>query len=658
MRARLMVAVLLMALGAPAVDAPAKHRHKRIAKGPCPVLAKHKKKRKHHAKRVKLVCPKVIRRARTGTISRPHTVMLSTAPDAQPTKTGFFQGKGTAELNPEQEGYLAPRHPGLPRPANNRGDPFDVQSAAATRGPAAHAAGPGIVKVFESHHPGMDLWETSGASDGPTVMFTGNWWAYGSNDGGASFYSIDPYSFMSDQPERFCCDQVVQYDPATDLFIWLLQTEAQDKPVRNTIRIAIATSSQFYASKGKAWTYWDFYPSDFGLRGSWMDYSDLAIGNKDLIWSVNAIGTGGSLMTRIPLADLAKGGTIPYEWFWDGGNLRPAQQTGSRTYFAREKDDSTLTFYHWDEGSSTVFGKDISIPTIAESNWITKFPDGKLAIADTSKINSKIQTGAVSGNEVWFAWSAGRDVRGKPAWPQPHTEIAVINASTRTLDRMEYMWNPDHVFVWPAFSVNDQGEIGASFVWGGKDVYTQYVVGIMTPLRWVTDVTSGVNASGGHYITTRPRYPVGRCFAGFGFGAKKIGVSNDAYYAIFGRDGSQCDPPPIVSPLPPGNPLPLPKPNLVIDTLTSQAGTGQGSFTVKNIGNAQAPASTAHSQIGNDTASGHDYAIDALAAGASTPSIALAGGCPPSAQVTVTADSAAQIAESDETDNARSITCP
>jgi hypothetical protein len=654
MRARLLVAVLLLALGVPATDATAKHRHKRIATGPCPVAKKHHKRRKH---RRKLVCPKVSKHARTGSISKPKSVVLTTAPDALPRRTGYFQGKGTEELNPEQEGYVAPRHPGLPRPANKRGNPIDVQSAAATRAPSAHASA-GIVKVFESHHPGMDLWETSGASDGPTVMFTGNWWAWGSNDGGNSFYSIDPYTFMGDQPERFCCDQVVQYDPTTDLFIWLLQTEKQESPIRNTIRIAVATSTQFYASKGKAWTYWDFYPSDFGFKGVWMDYSELAIGKGDLIWSVSAIGTGGSLLTRIPLSALAKGGTIPYEWFWDGGNLHPAQQTGSRTYFAREKDDSTLTFYSWDEGSNTIHGKDIAIPTIAESNWVTKFPNNQIAIADSSKINSKIQTGALSGNEAWFAWSAGRDVRGKPTWPQPHTEIAVINVTSRTLDRMEYMWNPDHVWVWPAFSVNDQGEIGASFVWGGKDVYTQYVVGIMTPLRWITDVTTGVNASGGHYITTRPRYPVGRCFAGFGFGAKQIGVSNDAYYAVFGRDGSQCELPPINVPLPPGEPLPLPKPNLVVDSLTSQAGTGQGSFTIKNAGAADAPASTAHSQIGMDTASGHDYAVPALAAGAATAPIALAGGCPPSALVPVTADSTAAVAESDETDNARSITCP
>jgi hypothetical protein len=652
MRARLLVAVLLLTLAVPATDSSA--RRKRIATGPCPAAKKHHKRKKH---RRKVVCPKISKHARTGTVGTAHTVTLATAPDAQPRRTGYFQGKGTAELNPEQEGSRAPRHPGLPRPANHRGDPIDPQNPAAARAPAAHASA-GIVKLFESHHPGLDLWETSGASDGPTVMFTGNWWAWGSNDGGNSFYSIDPYSFMNDQPERFCCDQVVQYDPATDLFIWLLQTESQKDPVRNTIRIAVATSTQFYASKGQAWTYWDFYPSDFGLRGAWLDYSDLAIGKNDLIWSVTAVGTGGSLMIRIPLPELAKGGSIPYEWFWDGGNLHPAQQTRGRTYFAREKDDSTLTFYHWDEGSGTIFRKDIGIPTIAETDFDTNFPDKTIAIAASSKINSKIQTGALSGNEVWFAWSAGRNVRGKPSWPQPHTEIAVINSSTRTLDRMEYMWNPDHVWVWPAFSVNDQGEIGASFVWGGNDVYTQYVVGIMTPLRWVTDVTSGVNASGGHYITTRPRYPVGRCFAGFGFGAKKIGVTNDAYYAVFGRDGSQCDPPPINSPLPPGGPLPIPKPNLVIDSLTSQAGTGQGSFTVKNSGSADAGASSAHSQIGMDAASGHDYAIGPLAAGASTQPIPLEGGCPPSTQVTVTADSTSVIAESDETDNARSITCP
>lgn len=664
----LSVVVALTVLPAAPGEA-AKRRPPRVRTGPCPsartapvrdgkksgrsIVAGDAARRR---KRRRPVCPVIRTRAYRNDLGRPKRFTLSGGDNGKPRRTGDFQGKETEELNPELEGYRVPRAPGRARLPKRIGAPAEPGGAASAK---ANVAAP-IVKVFERHHPGLDAWETSGSAADRAVFLTGNWGAWASVDGGNTFLWRDPYAFMKGTGERFCCDQVVQYDPRTKLFIWLLQTEARSDSGPNTIRIAVATWKQFVTSKGQTWAYWDFTPADFGLRNVWMDYSDLAIGRRDLVWSVNQIGSGGSTITRIPLDDLAKEGTIPYEWYFDKGAMHPAQATGSRTWFARENNDSQLRVYVWKEGSATVSGKDVDLgTTIAQSNWVTPLPDKSEGIADTSKLGSDIHTGALTGNEVWFGWSGGRDVRGKPAWKQPHTEIAVIDVGTRTLNRMDYIYSPDHVWVWPYFAVNDLGEVGLSIVWGGNDVYTQYVNGILTGLRWFADVTSGVNASGGHYITARPRYPVGRCFAGFGFGQSTLHKVNDADYTVFGREGDSCDPPPIPfvpgkpapigsPPSPGGTPSPAAKANLVVDTLSAKG--AQAQFAIKNTGSVAAGPFTV--QVVRGAGAPESLAVpNGLQAGATTQ--VFSSDC--TAPFQVTADSGKSVDESDETDNVRSL---
>src|SRR5207248_3286580 len=110
--------------------------------------------------------------------------------------------------------------------------------------------------------------EPSGASGGGVVFVTSNWFAAYSIDGGNSFKQLDPTTIFPNDTVGFCCDQIVQYVPRIDRFIWLLQG--------NGNRIASASPADIVASKGTAWTYWNLTPDIFGQTGASFDYPDLS----------------------------------------------------------------------------------------------------------------------------------------------------------------------------------------------------------------------------------------------------------------------------------------------------------------------------------------------------------------------------------------------
>ena len=83
--------------------------------------------------------------------------------------------------------------------------------------------------------------EPSVGENGQMVMTTGNTWMALSDDGGQSFNTINPTTIFPEDWGGLCCDQVVQYIPRYDLFVWLLQY-SEDINGENAIRIAAQTS--------------------------------------------------------------------------------------------------------------------------------------------------------------------------------------------------------------------------------------------------------------------------------------------------------------------------------------------------------------------------------------------------------------------------------
>jgi hypothetical protein len=82
-----------------------------------------------------------------------------------------------------------------------------------------------------------NVMEPSEATAWNVVMYTGNWFASISLDGGYYWYFIDPYTTFPQNYGGFCCDQTVHYSPAFNIFIWQMQYVA-DGSGNNTQRIA------------------------------------------------------------------------------------------------------------------------------------------------------------------------------------------------------------------------------------------------------------------------------------------------------------------------------------------------------------------------------------------------------------------------------------
>ncbi len=81
--------------------------------------------------------------------------------------------------------------------------------------------------------------EVSVAENGRTIMMTGNVWMALSEDSGATFSNINPTTIFPQDDGGLCCDQVVEYVPQIDMFVWLLQYSGRP----NRLRLAAQTTA-------------------------------------------------------------------------------------------------------------------------------------------------------------------------------------------------------------------------------------------------------------------------------------------------------------------------------------------------------------------------------------------------------------------------------
>jgi len=95
---------------------------------------------------------------------------------------------------------------------------------------------------------GSSVAEPSGSANGGGIIFaSANWLAAFSSNGGTAFTQLNPTTIFPNDAVGYCCDQIVQYAPGINRFIWLLQG--------NGVRLAVATPADVKNSNGTAWTY-------------------------------------------------------------------------------------------------------------------------------------------------------------------------------------------------------------------------------------------------------------------------------------------------------------------------------------------------------------------------------------------------------------------
>jgi len=395
--------------------------------------------------------------------------------------------------------------------------------------------------------------EPSGASGGGVVFVTSNWFAAYSADGGITFNQLDPTTIFPNDIVGYCCDQVVQYVPSINLFVWLLQG--------NGMRLAVASPADIISSKGTAWTYWNLSPDVFGEpAGTGFDYPDLAVGTGSLYLSWDAGWPGcpsgcnaGREVVRTSLAQIGAKGTIGlgYTTPSDSGNAwggHLSQDTGDEIFWAGHNNTSNMRIYSLKEGSNTYFWQDVGISSWSNTGLTSTTPDGQDWLNKLSGFPGNAVIGLTRVfNQVWFAWSAGTDQNFR----QPHVEMVAMNingAEPPSLSGIQQVqiWNDSYAFAYPALATNAcSAEVGMSFEFGGNGNYENHVVGFWGDfIAYITTESAVGTTRFGDYVTIRQTPATaanpGNLFDAFGYGLNTPGTTPDPHYVQFGRPASAC----------------------------------------------------------------------------------------------------------------------
>lgn len=466
----------------------------------------------------------------------------------------------------------APPVPVDPTDTDTGDTPIPSVLASATADPFAFQANNTASVVFEANTGGINggstaststTAEPSGASDGGgTVFVTGNWFAAYSTDGGASFTPVNPTSVFPSDTVGFCCDQLVQYVPSIDRFIWLLQGSTNATQLGG-YRLAAASPADLASSGATAWTYWNLTPTLFGQpAGTGFDYPDMSVGtgfvtegHLYLSWDAGfgcPMGcTQGFQVARIPLDEIENGGIINIR-FTDPANgsmawgSHIAQNPADEIFWAGHNNNSEMRVFTWAENSNTYFWRDVGISSWSTSGLSSTTPDGQDWMNKLSGFPNNAPHGLTrNGSALWFAWSAGTDDN----FPEPHIEMVTLDESNDfdVLQQVQ-IWNQEFAFGYPALSTNAcTFEIGLSLEYGGNDRYENHAVGFWGDFVVYRTTSSDVGTMRyGDYVGIRREPPneqnPGNLFAAFGYGLNSSngGTQVDVHYVSFGRPASGC----------------------------------------------------------------------------------------------------------------------
>ena len=416
--------------------------------------------------------------------------------------------------------------------------------------------------------------EPSGASGGGVVFITANAGVAYSTDGGNTFTYLNPATMFPNDAVGFCCDQIVQYVPSIDRFIWLLQGKDFDG-----VRIAFARpvdviNSKGLANPGAAWSYLKLTPDVFGYpNGTGFDYPDLSVGTNYLYMSWDVLAPdncpadciSGFQVARMALGEIQAGGTIGKIDYTNPADSAMAslshlsQNTGDEIFWAGHNSNHNMRVFFWPENEDkTQICKvppgsgyswcDIEISSWANTALSSTTPDGKNWLSywsDSHPVIGATRSSENESDEVWFAWSAGIDSN----FHQPHVELVTLDrANDFNLIQQVQIWNNNYAFAFPALATNAcTGEIGLSLEYGGNGNYENHVVGFWGDfLVYITTNSNLGTGRFGDYVTIRqnpdPRLN-GEFFDAFGYGLNRppppvFAERPDVRYVVFGRGGA------------------------------------------------------------------------------------------------------------------------
>jgi hypothetical protein len=372
----------------------------------------------------------------------------------------------------------------------------------------------------------------------------GNFYAAISFDSGNSFSLLSPYDMVKANGEIFCCDQRLLYIPSIDHFVWVLLSSPESG---GSITLAVQSPGEL---EGMNWVIYKLnLQANLNIANATFDFPQTSFGSQSLYLTADVVGgPGGALVIRIPLANLQRHESLQMTYFHTPEQfVCPVQSPpGAVGFFGTLSTESNLRLYAMVENSNAYNLKDIPIATVPTTDFSISIPNSSDEwLPVNSKIQSNITGAACSGNQLWFAWSAGRKFNNgqNSNFPQPHIELAVIDLSTLGLNHQRYIWNPDFGFAWPSLAANtdNPAAIGMSFDYGGGSLFPQHAVGTVFPAESfvATTAKSGSFGAGGHYNDIRMNFPETNQFVTGGFVGAPNNLNppvntNQPHYVVFG----------------------------------------------------------------------------------------------------------------------------
>ena len=380
------------------------------------------------------------------------------------------------------------------------------------------------------------------------ILLSGNWYCDYSLDAGVTWKRKDPTKVFPNLAGGFCCDQVVTYVSSIDRWVWLLQYQKDANG--GAFRLAVASTAGIRKNFDTAWTYWDFRTTNFGEgTGNDMDYPDLSFSDQFLFLSTDMQSSVGRLVARIPLKDLASGGTINFGYVdpsqiqncW-GDHLVQSSTDGA--YWVGHVDNSTLQIFSMPDASNTVTWKQVKVHAWPQGTLSSKGPNGNDWLAKENSFPEYAVIGGTRlGNRLWLAWTAspGNDGKGGFKFSNTHVRVAEVDLGTYTTTSEMQIWNPDYAFAYPSLAHNARGEIAVILGWGGKNDNADAAMGIIGDyVVWYQNGSTMTTQRWGDYVTVRPSQRNEGMFSGFGYYTVKDNNDTtkayyDPYYVLFGR---------------------------------------------------------------------------------------------------------------------------
>lgn len=376
-----------------------------------------------------------------------------------------------------------------------------------------------------------NVMESSTAQNGKFAFFSGNWFGARSTNGGVSWQYRSSFTGFAD----FCCDQVVLYNPAYDMFLWYRQGVPNASGV-NRLLLSVSTNG------GSTFCTYQTFPTNTnsGWTNQWWDYPHLQMGADYLYIATNMFNASDNwtrtVMLRWPLDKLATCTGFNYSytstntWF----TWVPVQNADHVMYFASNYPTSSpynrVRIWTWREDSSSVntsttltvpvwnyTGRGQAVCGSSTNNWAARLDDRMLTGARYMLHTNNVR---IPGRTVLGWWW---NVKAGLGFSQPYANGVAVYENTMGLlsgaQGRPFMRDNNTCILYPSVAANGRGDLGVVFNVGAgsnkvpavaymmQDDYAPAIPGG----TYYTIQTSGARPSDrrwGDYNTVRPMSPV------------------------------------------------------------------------------------------------------------------------------------------------------